>query len=62
MRALPQLACFLQLGLLLATAPGAAPAVALESKCPVESGGCWIELANKPGCHVRVEGRRSAHE
>ena len=30
---------------------------ALSPKCPVKSGSCWIELANKPGCYALISRR-----
>ena len=32
----------------------AAPSVALDPKCPQNRAGCWVELANQPGCHAWV--------
>lgn len=60
MRAAPRIACLLLSGFLLAALSASSPA--LEPRCPVEVGGCWIELANHPDCHVWVWEGRSAHE
>lgn len=49
MSPLPWLAGFALSALLFAS-----PVAAFEPKCPVEDGRCWIELADKPGCHAWV--------
>ena len=35
---------------------------ALKPRCPVESGQCWIELANKPSCHALVWWRETENQ
>ena len=49
-------------GLAIASLPAPALALELEPKCPVEEGFCWIEVANRPGCHAWVQKGKTAHQ